>query len=237
MYCNNCGNEIVNGNTFCTKCGNQNAAVMAAPKAAPAMGYVNYGQERQLLLAQMNSNAQLMGAIAERENAIEAMEENLPNIEKRTKMSHAVLLSIVIFMFAGAAIANFSVILFLLVWGGSTVAAVRNVKKYRKKLQDERAALENNKAQLEALKNDASLAWLPYDYRDSTSFRYMFGYLQNMRANTLQEAINLFEVEKHQAVVKAYSAISAQNAENAAAAARGAVGVAAATALFSLLKS
>ncbi len=54
-------------------------------------------------------------------------------------------------------------------------------------------------AQLTTYKNDPVLYWLPAAYRDSFSFTQIASYIQNMRANNIQEAINLLETEKHQA--------------------------------------
>ncbi|MDE6088393.1 MAG: hypothetical protein K2G25_08415 [Oscillospiraceae bacterium] len=79
-------------------------------------------------------------------------------------------------------------------------------KRKAKKLE----LLKNNYEQeLETLKNDSTLSWLPYDYRDSISYAYLFSYLNNMRANNLGEAINLYETEKHQARLETISALRA----------------------------
>ncbi len=215
---------------------NENTAVMANTNTAPAMGYMNNGQERQMLISQMSANGQIMNAIEGHENAIEAAEEKVEKLEKKASTKRAVIISLLSLIIASAVSGSSGILCFIFLAAGIAFAIV-NKMKAQKELNAERAALESNRQQLETLKNDVSLAWLPYDYRDSVSFRYMYGYLQNMRANNLQEAINLLELEKHQAVVETLTAISAQNAETAAAAAKGAVGVAAATAVFSLLKS
>ncbi|MBQ8107903.1 MAG: hypothetical protein IJ129_04065, partial [Ruminococcus sp.] len=75
-----------------------------------------------------------------------------------------------------------------------------------------------------------------YDYRDATSFAMILSYLENMRANTLRDAINLLETEKHQARVELMTALSMQSAEDAATSAKTAAGAAAASAFFSLFK-
>lgn len=214
---------------------NENTAVMANTNTAAA-AYMNNAQERQLLLSQMGANGQIMNAIEGHENAIEAAEEKVEKLEKKASTKRAVIISLISLIIASAVSGSSGILCFIFLAAGIAFAIV-NKMKAQKELNAERAALESNRQQLETLKNDASLAWLPYDYRDSVSFRYMYGYLQNMRANNLQEAINLFELEKHQAVVEAMTAISAQNAETAASAAKGAAGIAAATAVFSLLKS
>ena len=214
---------------------NENTAVMANTNTAAA-AYMNNAQERQLLLSQMGANGQIMNAIEGHENAIEAAEEKVEKLEKKASTKRAVIISLISLIIASAVSGSSGILCFIFLAAGIAFAIV-NKMKAQKELNAERAALESNRQQLETLKNDASLAWLPYSYRDSISFRYMYGYLQNMRANNLQEAINLFELEKHQAVVEAMTAISAQNAETAASVAKGAAGIAAATAVFSLLKS
>lgn len=58
---------------------------------------------------------------------------------------------------------------------------------------------------------DPAISWLPNDYRNSTCARKILEYLANMRATTLQEAINLLETERHQATMEAIAAINAMN--------------------------
>ena len=52
-------------------------------------------------------------------------------------------------------------------------------------------------AKYQGLRNDTSLSWLPPDYRDSSSINAIASYLQNGRADSLKEAINLLETEQH----------------------------------------
>lgn len=52
-------------------------------------------------------------------------------------------------------------------------------------------------AKYQSLRNDASLSWLPPDYRDSSCINAIASYLQNGRADSLKEAINLLETEQH----------------------------------------
>lgn len=66
-------------------------------------------------------------------------------------------------------------------------------------------------AEHERLMADPCLAWLPTDYRNSTAWEKIAGYLINMRANTLQEAINLYETEAHQERLESIAAIGAMN--------------------------
>lgn len=58
---------------------------------------------------------------------------------------------------------------------------------------------------------DPLMSWLPPDYRNSTYAYKIIEYLTNMRAKTLQEALNLLETEKHQAAMETLAAIDAIN--------------------------
>lgn len=58
---------------------------------------------------------------------------------------------------------------------------------------------------------DPEISWLPPDYRNSVYARKIIEYLANMRAKTLQEALNLLETEKHQATMEAIGVINAIN--------------------------
>lgn len=59
--------------------------------------------------------------------------------------------------------------------------------------------------------SDPLMSWLPHDYRNSTYAFKIIEYLSNMRAKTLQEALNLLETEKHQAAMETIAAIGAIN--------------------------
>lgn len=59
--------------------------------------------------------------------------------------------------------------------------------------------------------SDPLMSWLPHDYRNSTYAFKIIEYLSNMRAKTLQEALNILETEKHQAAMETIAAIGAIN--------------------------
>ena len=61
------------------------------------------------------------------------------------------------------------------------------------------------------LSSDPLMSWLPSDYRNSSDAFKVIEYLSNMRAKTLQEALNLLETEKHQATLETIAAIGAMN--------------------------
>ena len=84
------------------------------------------------------------------------------------------------------------------------------MKRYEKVLAEAAAEIERIKA-------DPSLSWLPYNYRSSVEFGLIVGYINNMRAHNLTDAINLLETEMHRARVELNSAAAAMSAEEAAA--------------------
>lgn len=76
-----------------------------------------------------------------------------------------------------------------------------------KKLDEEIAEYETLLAET---KTNELLEWLPLTYRDYTSYSYISSYIQNMRANNLQEALNLFETEIHRAKLEYIAATSSK---------------------------
>lgn len=77
--------------------------------------------------------------------------------------------------------------------------------KKRKKLL---AAAE---AELDRAHANPALSWLPPEYRNTIYINKIIEYLANMRAKTLQEALNLLETEIHQATMENLAAIGAIN--------------------------
>ena len=57
--------------------------------------------------------------------------------------------------------------------------------------------IEELKEKYQGMQNDSNLSWLPMDYRSSFCISEIATYVQNGRADTLKEAINLFETEQH----------------------------------------
>ncbi|MBQ7834830.1 MAG: hypothetical protein IJ385_03515 [Ruminiclostridium sp.] len=131
--------------------------------------------------------------------------EILLNLDKRRKARGVG--SFILFYLVGTAIGGLIMVMFshIQALGGLVafslfllpilmpiVTRIMRTKQFDKKID------ELNETLVKA-KSDPSLSWLPMAYRDSVSFQFIASYIQNMRANNLQEAINLFETEKHQA--------------------------------------
>ena len=234
MFCKKCGSEISDGTAFCPKCGaGQADAAITVSNGITAVA--NAANDKDALIAQMENSMQVMAAIKEKEDAIEATEEPIAKLEKKAKKGRVVVFSVV-GLIIGSSFSSDSVFLalvFMVAFIGGSILAYKARTKNLSALKEQR---NNDERTLETLKNDAVLQWLPYDYRDSTAFAYIYQYIVNLRADNLREAINLYENEKHQARLELISAISAQSAADAASAAKGAAASAAASAFFSLFK-
>lgn len=224
MYCKKCGAVLDDNSTFCTSCGASQDAVPAVGGAASAVAVKQ--QEREMLLQQMNGSFQVMTALKRAEDELEEMEGQLTQLELKASNSSRnkmILIGFLLTAFMGLG-------LILIVY-----AFIRQ-NKSKQTAADYKQQVQAKQREVETLKNDAALAWLPYNYRDSTFFAMMYGYVTNMRANTLSEAINLLETEMHQARVELLSGISAQAAMDAADSAHSAAASAGVAAFFSLFK-
>ena len=223
MYCKKCGAAIDDNAAVCKSCG-------ASQETVPAVGggaaVAVKQQEREMLLGQMNGSFQVMTAMKSADDGLEEMEEQLTQLE--AKASNSSRNKLIILGFFLTAFMGLGLILI--------VYAFIRQNKNKQKAAEYKQQVQAKPRELETLKNDAVLTWLPYNYRNSTAFAMMYGYLNNMRANNLTEAINLLETEMHQARVELLSTISAQASMDAADSARSAAGAAGAAAFFSLFK-
>lgn len=61
----------------------------------------------------------------------------------------------------------------------------------------------------EVLRDDATLAWLPAEYRTGSCLNAIISYVQNGRADSLKEALNLLENELHQQRMESAAAVGA----------------------------
>lgn len=155
--------------------------------------------EKEVLIANISGSFESMRVV----EAIEA--EFILTLTKRAKARGVG--RFILFYLVGAALGGLIMMMFAHVEAISGVIAfsmfilpillpivmrIMSTKNYDKKLNKLNEELVN-------AKNNPSLYWLPMAYRDSFSFKNIVSYIENMRANTLQEAINLLETEKHQA--------------------------------------
>ena len=148
--------------------------------------------ERELFIQNLTAISGIMRAIEEKENEVERTAKKCDEISSVLAALGIMCIGFVLGILAGYALHP------LMFWVvcPATIAIyfiLRSIKLGNAKKQHQQAA-----AQLEALKNEPAILWLPYNYRTSFAYAYLVSYVTDMRANNLQEAINLFETEMHQ---------------------------------------
>lgn len=214
MFCNNCGTELPEGAVFCQKCGASrgNASTGLAQNSQQKVANADPVQDRESLIALMESSTSAMDEVKKREDTIKQYEEKVEKLNempvKRIGIGCGIigvilaiqLTSKVITDFGVQCMMSFFIIVACIIMVSVICSKIKN--NHLSKIADERAALEKAKSNI-------ALDWLPYDYRESVAFAYIYSYLQNQRAHNLTEAINLFETEKHQARLELISSISA----------------------------
>ena len=99
---------------------------------------------------------------------------------------------------------NFALVIWLVLWAASIVVIPLLCKKKVNSLQ---VQIDKECETLANMKNDSTLNWLPFNYRDSFSYKYIAQYIHNGRAYNLKEAINLLETEQHQARMELLAAM------------------------------
>lgn len=217
MFCVNCGKQINDGTSFCPECGfsqNGNSPTVNASYTSYTVYTVSETDERNVLLEYMNGSLDVMTSIKNQELLVEDYETKVEKFEKKSKKRCIIPFVVALFIIA-LLFESFQIEIlqntFLII---GVVLGILYVLSNRKKVKQFKSKISECEETLENLKKDNSLAWLPYDYRDFTSFAYIFQYIQNSRANSLKEAINLYETEKHQARLEAISAFNTILAQN-----------------------
>lgn len=239
MFCSKCGFELPDGAAFCQKCGTpQTQVVNTSTAVVETQTVISQVDEKQFLMNQMENSFPAMTRIKESEDKIVALEDAAKKAKYNSStVSVAVGFAIcAIVKFFGMMKVPLIAAIILGVIGGIAFSVT-----FSKKRKDIERQISEETTTLNNYKQDSSLSWLPYDYRSGVSFVYLYTYIHNLRANTLTEAINLFETEMHQARMEMISTITAQyayeakkSADRAADMSTAAAGLAAADAFFSL---
>lgn len=169
--------------------------------------------ERQQLLVCANNCASLLDNMERCENEYDYLTEKEAKFKKRAGWVWAGLI-LCPFLVLGCLIdmiehrrAPGSDIVGLIICIVVTGLCVMSIKNHNKR----KARMPVVLNELTALCGDPAISWLPPDYRNSVYARKIIEYLVNMRAKTLQEAINLLETEKHQATMEAIAVVGAMN--------------------------
>lgn len=160
--------------------------------------------ERQQILMLINGSANVMKDIAAVENELSILENKQEKFRRdRKKATVGVVLfdlfSLSVMFKNGFAL--FAVLLILLACVNIPFVLMWRNAAARK------GKISKLTAQLAGYRSDPSLSWLPPAYRDSFSWEKIGEYIVNLRANTLQEAINLLETEQHQARLEFMAAL------------------------------
>ena len=243
MYCHKCGYKLPDGSNFCNNCGtalngNESANYLQAHSSR------SIEDEKKQLMVNIKGSFSVMSAIKEQEIKIQRYSHKAGKAGKYCRFRCFFFFSLIGFFTGyiyGASRAKLDssfnwIRFFLCVWIGSIIFGIlfvsffnRIKKKNLKKCNEETEVLEQ-------LKSDVALSWLPYDYRDSESFAYIYLYIRNLRAHTLTEAINLYETEKHQHRLEQINHMVAKYTAEAARAANRAATDASDVAFFMLFK-
>lgn len=204
MFCQSCGSEIAEGTNFCPKCG----ATQNNGQVVQAQTNVD---ERAVLMQNIINSSEVINAIATAENKASESKKKLDEYTQASGNNSFIILGVLMVVFLLGGMFWGGLMVLSPFWLGAIVFKIVNTKKKNKFAKIYNEDIDT----LERLMNDASLSWLPYDYRDSFSMGHIITYLKNMRARNIQEAINLLETEMHQARMEYLSANAAIVVKNA----------------------
>lgn len=173
--------------------------------------------ERQQLLACANNCASLLNDMARCENEIDYLTEKESKFKKRVGWIGLGLVLCPLLALGGITdlISNTALlpagrttdIVGAVIMLALTAVCVLAIKNHIKR----KARIPQATSEYASLCADPAISWLPPNYRNSVYARKIIEYLTNMRAKTLQEALNLLETEKHQATMEAIAAVGAIN--------------------------
>ena len=212
MFCIKCGSELAPDAVFCSKCGaNQNGGMQLASKDSNGTMYDE--SERLHLIELADNSLKVMDLIAKRQ--IKLNEEKTKFDKTNKKYKRNIILAVIFFIYLLCVISGLlsaiqkktlsgseGTVISLVLCGIEALLIIYAVRLSKKKNKLVKENEENNKSikqEIYELQCDKSLDWLPVNYREPIPFDCIYRYLLDKRANNLQEALNLFETELHQA--------------------------------------
>lgn len=164
----------------------------------------NTATEKEILIAAMTASHGIMQQVEEKEQEYLKLKETLDKASRMLYVVLIIILGVVVGMSTSKAVGDaMSIVLCAAVIAALLVLRSKSINGIKRKMQ-------KTSDDLTQLKSDPVLNWLPMDYRHSIAYNAIISYIINMRANTLQEAINLFETELHQARVEMYTVMNNQ---------------------------
>lgn len=210
MFCANCGKMLPEKATTCPYCNSSFTDINSDKPIVTAT--ISVPTERELLIAKFNSCQEIINKIMQQENILSNCQ-----IKKKQYIYNPGLRLIIFFLkwlLIGSFTFSFVTVGIGLVglgfsligdnYKGFIISSTTGIvliaiptiplflpiiNKIKKKKNAEKATIE-----IEKLMRSPELTWLPYDYRDSYSFNTIKQYLVNRRADTLKEAINMYEI-------------------------------------------
>ena len=187
-------------------------------QAVPIINTNNYGY----LIELADNSLKVMDLIAKRQ--IKLNEEKTKFDKTNKKYKRNIILAVIFFIYLLCVISGLlsaiqkktlsgseGTVISLVLCGIEALLIIYAVRLSKKKNKLVKENEENNKSikqEIYELQCDKSLDWLPVNYREPIPFDCIYRYLLDKRANNLQEALNLFETELHQARMEQ---IAAQN--------------------------
>lgn len=173
--------------------------------------------ERQQLLACANAGTQVLKEMERCENEYDYLSQKEAKFKKRAGWVWAGLILCPLTALGGIAdlISNAALvasgrqmnIIGIVISLALTALCVMSIKNHNKRKARIPVVLNEHSK----LCSDPLISWLPHACRNSAYAFKIIEYLTNMRAKTLQEALNLLETEKHQAAMETIAAIGAIN--------------------------
>lgn len=173
----------------------------------------NDAVEIKFLMEQIANSQSLMNEIEKQENLVTYLSNKQESYHKRGLVNVKNVLLIAVWISLANIIAgtifqkNPSAIVIALVEIFIVGLPIALVVLFKNKAKSTQREVNKECETLANMKNDSTLNWLPFNYRDSFSYKFIAQYIHNGRAYNLKEAINLLETEQHQARMELLAAM------------------------------
>ncbi len=161
--------------------------------------------EREQLIKNIADSSEIMQLIDRQEDICINTQKEIDKKKKECRIRILVLLFFLFICMSDVFAKILPMVFAMVITFGMPIGIWIYLKSRVKVCQDR---LKNEQNNLLKSKLNEILQWLPMDYRDSFSYKSIAQYVDNMRANTLQEAINLLETEQHQERMERYAALA-----------------------------
>lgn len=157
----------------------------------------NENIEYQQLLNNIAQSKPTMDAALVKYASILLLEQDKEKYKDRKGSKGKFFLRYAIIMILGAILFSRSIVMSFIMPIAAFVYPLFMRSYYGKKLKETEAELDKEINEYNALINDPANMWIPANYRDAVSFSAIAGYVDNKRAFSLKEALNLLEEDIH----------------------------------------